>query len=80
MTYLMCPDPGSALTEKKSVNNYRHFRAQRVIENCFGILTARRRIFNLPIHAKPSNVEKVTPAAIALHNYLRQSDKASYCP
>ena len=40
-TYLIHPYPGSALTEKNSVYNYRHSRARRVIENCFGIPAAR---------------------------------------
>ena len=76
----MRPYPGSTLTEKKSVYNYRHSRARRVIENSFGILVSRWRIFNTPIHAKPKNVKKVVLAAMAFHNYLRQTDKASYCP
>ena len=79
-TYLMRHYPGSTLTKNKSVYNYRHSRARRVIENSFGILVSRWRIFNTPIHAKPKNVEKVVLAAMALHNYLRQTDNASYCP
>ena len=80
-TYLMCPYAGSAaLDEKKSVYNYRHSRARHVIENAFGVLVARWRIFNTPIHAKQENVEKIVLATIALHNYLRQTDNTSYCP
>ena len=60
--------------------NYRHSRARRVIENTFGILVAHWRIYNTPIHAKPENVEKIVSATIALHNYFRQTDNASYCP
>ena len=78
-TCLLRPYPGSTLTEKKSVYNYRHSRARRVIENSFGILVSQWRIFNTPIHAKLKNVEKVVLAAMALHNYLRQTDNASYC-
>ena len=70
----------SSLDEKKSVYNYRHSRARRVIENAFGILLARWRIYNTPIQAKPENVEKIVLATIALHNYLRQTDNTSYCP
>ena len=77
----MRPYAGSAaLDEKKSEYNYRHSRARHVIENAFGILVARWRIFNTPIHAKQENVEKIVLATIALHNYLRQTDNTSYCP
>ena len=80
-TYLMRPYAGSSsLDEKKSVYNYRHSRARRVIENAFGILLAHWRIYNTPIQAKPENLEKIVLATIALHNYLRQTDNTSYCP
>ena len=47
-------------------------------ENAFGILVLRWCIFRQPIEASPEKVEKYTLAAIALHNYLRQTDAASY--
>ena len=46
----------------------------RLIETCV------QQIYNTPIHAKPENVEKIVLATIALHNHLRQTDNASYCP
>ena len=54
--------------------------ARRVIENTFGILVARWRVFQKPIDAKPERVEKIILAAIALHNYLRKTDNACYTP
>ena len=51
-----------------------------MIENTFGILVSRWRIFIQEIEASPEKVEKFTLAAIALHNYLRRTDTASYTP
>ena len=79
-TWLMHPYPGINLSEEQSVYNYRHSRARRVIENAFGILVARWRIFLTPIRGSVENVEKYVLACLALHNYLRQTNNASYTP
>ena len=81
--WLMRPYPGSkkgTMEESKFVFNYRLSRARRVIENTFGILVARWRIFRSFIRATPENVERYVLAGICLHNYLRQTDNAGYCP
>ena len=79
--WLMRPYPGrGGLTEEQNVFNYRLSRARRVIENTFGILVDRWRIFRGPIRASTQNVEHYVLAAMALHNYLRQTDNAGYCP
>ena len=59
--------------------NYCHSRARRVIENVFGILFARWRIYNTFIQAKLENVEKIVLDTIVLHNYLREIDNTSDC-
>ena len=46
----------------------------------FGILIACWNIFQKAIKLWPKTVEKLVLAAIALHNYLRQTDNASYTP
>lgn len=78
--WLMRPYPGQNISEEKSIFNYRLSRARRVIENCFGILVARWRIFRSPILASVETVVKITQAAICLHNYLKQTENAMYCP
>ena len=51
-----------------------------MIENCLGILTARWRIFRQPIRAAVFLVQKRVQATVCLHNYLRLTDNAMYCP
>ncbi|XP_066925582.1 putative nuclease HARBI1 [Clytia hemisphaerica] len=75
--WLMLPFPGR-LGEKEHVYNYRHSRARRVIENAFGILRARWRIFSRPIKASTDNTERFVLSAICLHNYLRQTENSLY--
>ena len=82
-TYLMKPYPGSknqALPVDKQIFNYRQCRARRPIEQTFGIVTARWRIFHGTIKAKEDNVENYILATCTLHNYLMQTDESVYCP
>ena len=51
-----------------------------MIENYFGILSARFRILQKPIRTSVENVEKYVLACLALHNYLRLTDNAHYTP
>ena len=60
--------------------NYRYSRARRVIENVFGIMTARWRILLKTIRSSVQNAQRYVLACMALHNYLRQTNTAHYCP
>eukprot|EP00795_Rhopilema_esculentum_P006251 gene6252-11663_t len=61
-------------------------RARRVVENAFGILSARWRFLRAPIQAQPEKASKSILAAIALHNWLKKHDDSQkaygriYCP
>ena len=68
------------LMEEQRIFAYRLSRARRTTENAFGILTARWRIFHKPIRSSVENAERYTLACLALHNYLRLTDNAMYCP
>lgn len=69
--YLMRPYPRrSNLDLRKKVYNYRLSRARRIIENAFGILVARWRIFRRPINLTVSKAEKIVLATICLHNFI----------
>lgn len=77
--WLMRPFPGK-LPEAERIYNYRHSRARRVIENAFGILRARWRIFSHPIKASIENTERYVISCLCLHNYLRQTENSLYTP
>ena len=73
--WLMRSYPGQ-LSEEERILHYRLSRTRRVIENTFGILAARWRIYHSPIIASIKNAESYVLATIALHNYLRLADNA----
>ena len=54
--------------KKNPCTYYRYSGACRLVENGFGILSARWKIYITPIQAKPENIEKIALATIALHN------------
>ena len=78
--WLMRPFPGKNASEEEKIYNYRHSRVRRCIENAFGILSARWRIFQKPIRASIDHVESYTLACLALHNYLRLTNNVHYSP
>ncbi|KAM6992687.1 uncharacterized protein LKV04_008658 [Tautogolabrus adspersus] len=70
--YLMKPYPNRRLSVEQRVFNYRLSRAQRVVENAFGILANRFHVFQTTINIQDTaKVEDITLAGCALHNFLR---------
>ena len=67
-------------TEDEAIFNYRLSQARRVIENAFGIIAARWRILMQPIQAKFEKTRLIIKSTICLHNFLRQTNCAAYCP
>lgn len=82
--FLMKPYGERNIPHDKSVYNFRLSRARRVIENAFGILAARWRIFRHPIIASETNVESIIECAVCLHNFIRKTGdrklNLEYCP
>ena len=76
--YLIKPYPHRNLTRPQRIYNYRLSRARRVVENAFGILANRFRVFRSAIHLEPHNVEHIVLAACVLHNFLREKLGNSY--
>ena len=75
---LMKPYPHKSLDKEKRIFNYRLSRARRVVENAFGILTNRWRVFLTRIKLCPDKVTYLVPAACCLHNFLVEKNKHSY--
>ena len=57
---LQCPFPGKGLSEGLRIYNYRLSRAPRIVENAFGILSARWRFLRAPIQAQPERPVKAS--------------------
>ena len=72
-TNLMKPYPQKGLDAEKREYNYRHSRARRIVENLFGIVANRWRVFRGVIQLAPSSSESLVIAALILHNVVRKS-------
>ena len=68
--YILKPYSQVGLTREKRIFNYRLIRARRIVENGFGILANRFRIFMTPIALAPEKVETIVMACCSLHNFL----------
>ena len=75
--YIMKPYASRGLTSDQNIFNYRLSRARRTVENAFGILSSRFRIFRKAIPLSPEKVETVTMAACCLHNFLLRNNNSS---
>lgn len=76
------PSENGYLPDQLSYFNYRLGRSRICIENTFGILVARWRIFHTSIAARPKTVDKLVKATIVLHNFIksRKGDNIRYVP
>ncbi|XP_049962386.1 uncharacterized protein LOC126482349 [Schistocerca serialis cubense] len=64
-----------ALSPCEAIFNYRLCRARRLIENTFGVLTTKWRIFRRAITADVETVKLIIMTTVALHNYLKDCDQ-----
>ena len=69
--YIQKPYSQVGLTTEKRIFKYRLSRARHIVENAFGILANRFRVFMTPIALAPENVETIVIACCSLHNFLR---------
>nr|CAB3263117.1 uncharacterized protein LOC101243083 [Phallusia mammillata] len=69
--YLMRPFPGKFLNSERRVFNYRLSRARRTVENAFGIMSSKFRVFRRPLAIKPERADEVVKCCTVLHNFLR---------
>ena len=61
-----------ALTQERKIYNYRLSRARRVIENVFGIMSNRFKMFSTPINLSIDRIDLVVLTCCILHNFLRR--------
>lgn len=77
---LMRPFPGrgsgSRMPKSRAIFNYRLSRARRIVENSFGILCNRWRIFRRPIIASYETVVNIVKASVVLHNFLIKTESS----
>ncbi|XP_050724594.1 uncharacterized protein LOC127002554 [Eriocheir sinensis] len=71
-TWLMKPFAHLSQVHHERVFNYRLSRARRVVENAFGLLQMRWRIFGTTINLRPTVVRVITLCACVLHNLILQ--------
>lgn len=77
-TNLMKPYPGNHTSESpQRIFNQKLSGSRVVVENVFGILAARYRIFKKPISLAPEKVSIITMTCILLHNFLRRSETSA---
>ncbi len=79
---IMKPFSQARMTNEKRIFNYRLSRARRIVENAFGILSNRFRVFMTPMRLSPEKVETIVLACCTLHNFLRSSStsRSVYTP
>lgn len=80
-TWLITPYAGKSsgkLSYGKEIFNYRQSRARRVIENAFGILVAKWRIFENALDVSVENADKIVQAAVCLHNFCLTKEKKNH--
>ena len=70
--HLMRPFPQRALTPERRVFNYRLARARRVVENAFGIMVSRFRLFLTAINMAEYKWNNIILCCCILHNFLRR--------
>ncbi|XP_068759068.1 uncharacterized protein [Montipora capricornis] len=75
---IMKPYPQRNLDKAKRIFNYRLSRARRVVENAFGILANRFRVFLTTIKLNDEKVVTLILAACCLHNFMVETNKSAY--
>ena len=78
--HVMKPYGSQGLSDKHRIFNYRLSRSRMVVENAFGILSTKFRVFRREIEMHPEGTEKLVLATVVLHNMLRRKCGAKYMP
>ncbi|XP_064109031.1 uncharacterized protein LOC135217239 [Macrobrachium nipponense] len=76
--HIMKPYPYQEQTTSERIFSYRLSRGRRTVENGFGMLANRFRVFFAPINLAPEKVGIMVLACTALHNFLRKDEINQY--
>ena len=68
------------MDEAQQVYNYRLSQARRTVENAFGILTAKWRIFRRLIRAYVDVVDLIVKACVCPHYHFQLTENAKHIP
>ena len=68
--WLMKPFSHQSQVHRERIFSYRLSRARRVIENAFGLMQARLRVFGTTMHQQPEVVKTITMCGCVLHNLI----------
>lgn len=73
--YLLRPYPGPQMYEDQKKKNFndRLSRARKVVEDAFGQLTAKFRIYCRRLNALPQNADTIVMTTCILHNFIKTS-------
>lgn len=75
---LLRPYGGRHLSPDKEIFNRKLTSARRTIENTFGIMVSKFRIYHTPIVAHPEVAKSIVKSTIVLHNFIRKTRTASF--
>lgn len=68
------------LSRKPKIVNYRLSRARRLVENAFGILVSRFKVFERPIAIDINNLDEIIKVTLTLHKWLKINFNERYTP
>ena len=74
---IMRPFPGRGCSKPQQIYNCMLSRARRVIENAFGVLAARWRVYHTKVAVNPERVTAIVKATCVLHNLLQGQTTAA---
>ncbi|VVC38696.1 Harbinger transposase-derived nuclease domain [Cinara cedri] len=72
--YLMESYSRCNMSQAERIYNYRVSRGRRVVENAFGILLSKFRLFEKPISLKLETLDNVVIVCYAIHNWLKKTN------
>ena len=68
--WLMKPYSHQSQENTEKIFSYRLSRARRVVENAFGLMQARLRVFGTTMHQNPTVVKTIIMCGCVLHNLI----------